>query len=181
MNKETIKVNVSSLYGFRGGLIPDDIKINHNVDFLQEHLKEINKLLEELKYNIPQDYVRSCDTAGGIGYYEDDEYSWQYQLYRYIIDLQNRVEKLTGENQDLEERIDYLSKQLEKKYEKVGTLTNELLYEENKHLQSVIDKAIHFIETCNPDVNLDSMFLNESYISNYGACELLEILRSKNE
>ena len=51
------------------------------------------------------------------------------------------------------------------------------LQQENQQLKGRINKAIEYIEKCNPDVDLHSMFLNESYISNYGACELLEILK----
>lgn len=51
------------------------------------------------------------------------------------------------------------------------------LYFENKKQKEVIDKAIEYIETCNPNVELHSEFLNESYLSNYGAKELLDILK----
>ena len=55
------------------------------------------------------------------------------------------------------------------------------LYIENQKLKDRIDKATDYIEKCNPDVDLHSMFLNESYISNYGACELLKVLRGKDD
>ena len=48
-----------------------------------------------------------------------------------------------------------------------------------KELQTKIDKAIAYIKTCNDKEKLESMFLDESYISNYGAKELLEILGDK--
>ncbi len=48
-----------------------------------------------------------------------------------------------------------------------------------KELEQRIDKAIEYIKTCNDKEILESMFLNESYISNYGAKELLEILGDK--
>lgn len=130
--------------------------------------------------------------------------------------LQNQVEKLTGENNDLEERVihqDNLIKQLQDKLDirnkeksricnqvinyrdkgkrKAKEITNLLaLYkktkEENEYLnvslmqkvkiinelQSVIDKAIEYIETHKrKDEFLE---LNE-----WGTRELLEILRSK--
>lgn len=53
----------------------------------------------------------------------------------------------------------------------------ELLVKENQKQKEVIDKAIEYIETCNPNVELHSEFLNESYLSNYGAKELLDILK----
>lgn len=53
--------------------------------------------------------------------------------------------------------------------------------EKRKELQQRIDKAIEYIKTCNDKKELESMFLNENYISNYGAKELLEILGGNNE
>lgn len=51
-------------------------------------------------------------------------------------EMANQIIKLRQENQELQ-------KQLEKKYEKVGTLTGELLYEENTKL---INQQKEFIE-----------------------------------
>lgn len=53
----------------------------------------IGKMLENLKDNIPVEYVRSCDTSDGIGYYEEDTESWQYQLYNYITNLQSQLKE----------------------------------------------------------------------------------------
>lgn len=53
--------------------------------------------------------------------------------------------------------------------------------ENRNELQTRINKAIEYIETCNPNVDLNSMFLNENYISNYGAKELLNILRGEDK
>lgn len=55
--------------------------------------------------------------------------------------------------------------------------TYEQLQQQNKKQKEVIDKAIKYIETCNPNVELYSEFLDESYLSNYGAKELLDILK----
>ncbi len=49
--------------------------------------------------------------------------------------------------------------------------------QEYLRLREVINKAIEYIETCNPNVELHSEFLDESYLSNYGAKELLDILK----
>lgn len=54
------------------------------------------------------------------------------------------------------------------------------LQRENKRQKEVINKAIEYIETCNPNVELHSEFLDESYLSNYGAKELLDILKEVN-
>lgn len=50
---------------------------------------------------------------------------------------------------------------------------------EIKRLNTIIRVAIEYIETVNTNENdtLHSMFLTENYISNYGALELLEILK----
>ena len=53
----------------------------------------------------------------------------------------------------------------------------EDLEQERDKYKEVIDKAIEYIETCNPDVELHSEILDESYLSNYGAKELLDILK----
>lgn len=52
------------------------------------------ELIKELKYNIPEDYIRSCDTSDGIGRCEIDTDSWQYQLYVYVLKLQNNWNEL---------------------------------------------------------------------------------------
>ena len=49
------------------------------------------------------------------------------------------IEQLQQENQQLKE-------QLEKKYETTGTLTNEILYEENTKLLSILDEIREYIE-----------------------------------
>ena len=68
------------------------------------------------------------------------------------------------------------NQQLKEDYNKVvheATEFESRIYE----LEDKINKAIEYVEKCNPDVDLHNMFLNENYISNYGACELLEILK----
>ena len=54
------------------------------------------------------------------------------ELFKYYCEQQL-------ENQQLKE-------QLEKKYKKVGSLTNEILYEENTKLLSVLDEIREYIE-----------------------------------
>ena len=92
-----------------------------------------------------------------------------------IKDYLKRVEeletKLTGKDKDTYQWLIFGYNECAK-----------LLYEEeqkNKQLKDRIDKAIKYIEKCDPD-NLNSMFLDENYISNYGACELLKILKGEN-
>ena len=54
---------------------------------------------------------------------------------------------------------------------------NEELEQQCKKQKEVIDKVTKYIETCNPNVELHSEILDESYLSNYGAKELLDILK----
>ena len=65
-------------------------------------------------------------------------------------DIKDYVIKLEQENKELKE-------QLEKKYEKVGTLTTEILYEENKELHNKIDKAIEYMK----DFIFEPLLVNE--------------------
>ena len=77
----------------------------------------INKLLEELKNNIPEDYVRSYDTSDGVGYYELDEDSWQYQVYHYIENLQSQ---LKAKEEVEKEFINYLEDEINKIKEQIN-------------------------------------------------------------
>lgn len=83
-------------------------------------------------------------------------------LLDYITDLQQENERL---NQDLSY------------YQGFGV---DMLHKNNE-LEERIEKAVEYIKTCNPDVDLNSMFLNESYLSNYGANELLDILNGRSD
>ena len=69
-----------------------------------------------------------------------DDYKGLIESYRkenkYLRELQRNMDK---QYQELEE-------QLEKKYKEVGTLTNEILYEENTKLLSVLDEIREYIE-----------------------------------
>ena len=54
------------------------------------------------------------------------------------------------------------------------TSTRDDIIQTRDVYEKTIDKAIEYIETCNPNVELHSEFLDESYLSNYGANELLD-------
>lgn len=60
-------------------------------------------------------------------------------------DMPREIEALLGEIEQLEQENKQLKEQLEKKYKKVGTLTNEILYEENTKLLSVLDEIREYI------------------------------------
>ena len=64
-----------------------------------------------------------------------------------------KFSKLSSYIRQLDKENEYLKEQLENKYEKVGTLTSELLYQENTRLfeqvkkqKEVIDKLNNYID-----------------------------------
>ena len=63
--------------------------------------------------------------------------------------------------------------------EDVSRLFNYItkLEKENKKLKEGVIKSIMYIKSCGRFKNLHSMFLDESYISNYGSVELLNMLK----
>ena len=63
--------------------------------------------------------------------------------------------------------------------EDVSRLFNYItkLEKENKKLKEGVIKSIMYIKSCGRFKNLYSMFLDESYISNYGSVELLNMLK----
>lgn len=61
------------------------------------------------------------------------------EFQKELLNIIKDYEKLQQENNQLKE-------QLEKKYEKVGTLTTEILYEENSKLQSVLKELRSWLE-----------------------------------
>ena len=85
-------------------------------------------------------------------------------------DMANANVRLSGENYDLKEENQRLKKQLENKYEKVGTLTDELLYEENTKLINQQKEFINYLEdeiekaTTNPYTKLSEYGMNRIHI-----------------
>ena len=82
----------------------------------------------------------------------------------------------------IEKILHNCSKTIDESVNMVGASNEIVKYIEDleqqcKKQKEVIDKAIEYIETCNPNVELHSEFLDESYLSNYGAKELLDILK----
>lgn len=54
------------------------------LDLLIEYNKQkeiIDKAINIIKQEIPEEYIRSCDTSDGTGRYELDTESWQYKVY----------------------------------------------------------------------------------------------------
>ena len=72
--------------------------------------------------------------------YEELKDNPMYKNFCSILDTKNQVlERTAKKNQELK-------KQLEKKYEKVGTLTGELLYEENTKLINQQKEFVKWLE-----------------------------------
>ena len=102
------------------------------------------------------------------------------QLHDASIQIQELIEKDIWCPSNCE-KLKELRKQYCERTDCSGRIGNskkvEESQQENKKLKEVINKAIEYIETCNPNVELHSEFLDESYLSNYGAKELLDILK----
>lgn len=90
----------------------------------------------------------------------DSELTYTYCPFSVLYALQQ-------ENQKLKE-------QLEKKYKEVGTLTNEILYEENTKLLSVLDEIREYIE-CSKEHVLEHDG-SHIYLTQYAVKDLLQIL-----
>ena len=107
----------------------------------------------------------------------------EYLIDRLEVVLNNNLidikDKMTDYRTILGCRLSYadLSKDVSFIVRQDNEPTYEQLQQENKRQKEVINKAIEYIETCNPNVELHSEFLDESYLSNYGAKELLDILK----
>ena len=85
----------------------------------------------------------------------------------------------------IEKILHNCSKTIDESVNMVGASNEIVKYIEDleqqcKKQKEVIDKAIEYIETCNPNVELHSEFLDESYLSNYGTKELLDILKGSD-
>ena len=79
---------------------------------------------------------------------------------------------MNEENQKLKE-------QLEKKYKEVGTLTNEILYEENTKLLSVLDEIREQLKKIKPDLDFEPWSIYK--VSGDKLFDLLQILDKVKE
>ena len=96
-------------------------------------IDELIKILENYEIFVDDDYGGSYKSV--IAYAPDKKVSRAHTPIG-TLKIIDTFEEIQKENQELK-------KQLEKKYEKVGTLTRELLYEENAKL---INQQKEFIE-----------------------------------
>lgn len=74
---------------------------------------------------------------------------------REITNLRCEKEQLNSLVNSCQEKIRQLKKQLEDKYEKVGTLTGELLYEENTKLINQQKEFVKYLEDESKEVYRD--------------------------
>lgn len=84
------------------------------------------------------------------------------EFYRYYEEKNELIK-------DLQQKVEQLEKEL------------QITANKCKQLENIRKEAIEYISTCNDEKILNSMFLDESYISNYGAKDLLNILNKGDE
>ena len=113
-------------------------QLNSLVNSCQE---EIRRLKKELEYLRSGEYYNQLRFENEMLQQVVDTNGVPSEVYDYI-DCTHRNTELLEENQELK-------KQVESKYEKVGTLTSELLYEENTKL---INQQKEFIEYMNKTI-----------------------------
>ena len=113
-------------------------QLNSLVNSCQEEIRRLKKQLEYLRSG---EYYNQLRFENEMLQQVVDTNGVPSEVYDYI-DCTHRNTELLEENQELK-------KQLENKYEKVGTLTSELLYEENTKL---INQQKEFIEYMNKTI-----------------------------
>ena len=94
------------------------------------------------------------------------------KLKEEITNLSKDVDMWNAKYNDMFDENRMLKKQLENKYEKVGTLTGELLYEENTKL---INQQKAFIKWLEDYINL----FDKKDIYEEGSCDMLEEILQK--
>ena len=113
-------------------------QLNSLVNSCQEEIRRLKKQLEYLRSG---EYYNQLRFENEMLQQVVDTNGVPSEVYDYI-DCTHRNTELLEENQELK-------KQVENKYEKVGTLTSELLYEENTKL---INQQKEFIEYMNKTI-----------------------------
>lgn len=107
-------------------------------------------------------WLKDISTTTGISYSGD---------MTITTDFANKLIDYIKELEQLQNNWNELNKQLENKYEKVGTLTNEVLYEENTKL---INQQKKFIEYLENEINI-----NPYDISDYDYEDIINTILSK--
>ena len=64
------------------------IQVSAREEVANKYREVIDKAIEIIKDNIPEEYVRSCDTADYIGRYELDTDTWQYKVYEMLKEVE---------------------------------------------------------------------------------------------
>ena len=100
-------------------------------------IDELIKILENYEVFVDDDYGGSYKSV--IAYAPDKKVSRAHTPIG-TLKIIDTFEEIQKENQELKKR-------LEKKYEKVGTLTRELLYEENTKLINQQKEFIEWLES----------------------------------
>ena len=116
-------------------------------------------------------------------------------FYKYIskvVNIEDGTSQLYDNLKHLQQENEELKKQIENKYKKVGTLTNEILYEENTKLQQEnarlkdkIDMAIKYYEAnqqeCVIGRNKDDKLIKEYYLPAQCSKKMLDILKKTRQ
>ena len=97
---------------------------------------------------------------------------------REITNLRCEKEQLNSLVNSCQEEIRRLKKQLENKYSKIGTLTNEVLYEENTKLINQQKEFIEYLENCINELKKESMNKLQHTI-NLGIVDITKEILSK--
>lgn len=93
---EEMEDNTQDYVGTNGCLYQDLLReeLNLLLDYisnLQKQVKKqkevINKAMSILEDNFVYDYVRSCDTTDGVGYYEIDTGHFTYRVYELLKEV----------------------------------------------------------------------------------------------
>jgi len=136
---------------------------------MKDEIKEILDKLSNRKQETLMQGIRECQQKDiEHPFITKEEYI--DKILDYITTLQEENKQLKVKSEVLEENNKLLIQQKAQMYEDL-----DIAYEK-------IDKAIEYIKTVNESSKyLDSMFLYENYISNYGACELLDILQGDDK
>ena len=128
------------------------------IEFLQDDRRQC---LEELSktHNRSVEIQKECEELksqlrGTTHCFDEEEHN---KLKEEIINLSKDVDMWNAKYNDMFDENIMLKKQLENKYEKIGTLTGELLYEENTKL---INQQKEFIEWLENEIDICDGFLD---------------------
>ena len=123
--------------------------LKQGIEIVQQENKELKEQLLVTQTNEETFRLEMEDITRALGLAEDTIFDDVKAYAKSLKDNMFEKEQLNSLVNSCQEEIRRLKKQLENKYEKVGTLTGELLYEENTKL---INQQKEFIEYMNKTI-----------------------------